>query len=87
MEIKLTAQQIEHIDEITCDIKAADATLKMALRNHSNRINELSKLHQKWWDDLAKTHGLDFKETTYEIKVIRGAVVVAPEEIGKDETK
>lgn len=87
MEIKLTAQQIEYVDEISFDMKAADATLKLALQNHSNRVNELTKSLAAWWKDIAETHGLDLEADVYEIKNVRGAVAVVRAETDKNNLK
>lgn len=50
--IKLTAAQINYLDEMKCEELAADRTLEAAMRYHSNRKNELIKANKKFWDDL-----------------------------------
>jgi hypothetical protein len=74
--MKLTARQIEWIDEINMDSKAAEETLKVALQYYSNTINELTKQRKKFWEELAEIHGLNLYENDYITKRVDGSVQI-----------
>lgn len=73
--MKLTARQIKYIDELGIDKTAVNATAEMALRYHSNRMNEIYKKEKELWDELREIHGLD-ESKVYSVKTVDGAVCI-----------
>jgi CXXX repeat modification system protein len=61
----LTPKQLKEIDEITLDKISAEATLKIALTYHSNRINKIKKQEKEWWEDMAEVYKLDKSKNWY----------------------
>ena len=74
--MKLTSEQIHHIDEINRDRKANKEALLVALNFHTNGTNELIKKERAWWDEIAEIHSLDLWEIEYKVDTKNGAVVV-----------
>jgi hypothetical protein len=63
--MKLTASQINVVEEINKDKLCAETTLKVALNFHSNNLNEIHTREKKLWDDLAEIHNLDLNSREY----------------------
>ncbi len=55
----LTARQIKEIDEVTLDENALNTTLNVALTFHANRMHEVTKRKDAWWEEQAEIHGFD----------------------------
>lgn len=83
MMMRLTARQTAIIDEIERDIKAAEATLNIALKHHHNAVVELDKRTSEIWSELAEIHNLDLSETVYQAKTIDGIFQIVPKEESK----
>ena len=77
--IKLTASQINHMDEIHFDKQAVENVLKIATSHATNRLNELMKAEEKWWKELALVHDLDLYDNKYVVDRINGTIVVVDE--------
>lgn len=76
---ELTAKQIERFDIIGLDKRATQATLKVALRFHSNTLFELQKDERELWNELLETHDLD-PNLQWKTKKVDGTLVIVPEE-------
>ena len=78
--IKLTARQIKWGDTNSQEIRAVEATLKVALQFASNRLEELAKQKSEFWEEIAELHDLDLCNKDWTIKRIDGEFCVVEEE-------
>ena len=81
--MKLTARQINMLDEIERDRKAIQETLQVALNFHANRLNEINESHAEMWKEFAEHHGFDlYAGCGWCTKMVDGAmhIVSKPQE-------
>jgi DNA-binding protein YbaB len=74
--IKLSARQIQWMDELARDKRAIEDVLNIAINYATNRKNELMKQEQDWWKEMSDLHGLDVWKEEYVIKHEDGAVYI-----------
>lgn len=73
--MKLTAKEIQELDEITADMRAVDHGLEVALNYHANRSNELLTAKQDLWMRLGERLGFN-PEDGFKIAKQDGAMTV-----------
>jgi hypothetical protein len=78
-QMKLTASQIRHFDELVADRRASELTLQIALQYHTNNSNRILKEEKELWDSLIEQYDLD-PEIKWTLKMVEGALVVVEKE-------
>ena len=84
MVMKLSASQIQVLDNIRFDRAASDKTLDIALQFHTNLRVEISKKDTAFWKELADQYDLVLAHNKYEIGQDEGFVAVLLVEEEKD---
>ena len=78
--MKLTARQINMLDEIERDRASIAQTLNVALVFHANQINEVNKRHEAAWQELAEIYGFDLQAGNgWTLKAVDGAMTIVPQ--------
>ena len=83
-KVKLTAKQINEIEEIKADEIGINQSLEIAVNYHANRSSALYKSNKAWWAELFEIHGLD-SNIEYEMKKIDSTMYIAPVDGDDDE--
>ncbi len=76
---RLTARQIELWDAINLDEYVAEHTFKVAMSFYSNRLFELTKQKEKFWEEMHEILGTKQKIDKLKVKREDGYVVVTKE--------
>jgi hypothetical protein len=83
--IPITARQMNAFDALDATVRAADATLKVALTHHANTLGQVNKTKAELWKELAELHRLDIDSVAYQLKHIGGTVFIVECETGESE--
>ena len=75
-KIKLTARQIEYLDEINADSAANRRMLDVAMNSYRNRENQLLKEREKFWKEMHEMMGTTDETHILETKSIDNACFV-----------
>jgi len=75
--IKLTPEQINRMDELISDKRAAKESLEVAINYHSNKLALLAKNAKKFWDEMELIYTLD-PDITYKVTNRNGIATIVP---------
>lgn len=73
----LNAREITELESINMDKRANDKSLEVSLNYHTNRMIELERASNDWWDKIGERFGIDPK-SGYKVSSRDNMVVIIP---------